>query len=136
MLKRQGARCKYLIDASALYPLIISGSTYDSEQFAITSLTEYEIGNVLWKENKKNKLKDPKRIAAIFSLAMSDLSKISFESVTDVLTIATDRDLSFYDASYAYIAEKNGLTLLTEDRHLLKKCKCASSTKEITKFVG
>lgn len=132
MLKRQGARCKYLVDASALYPLIISESTYDSEQFAITSLTEYEIGNVLWKEDKKKKLKDAERIATIFSAAMADLTKISFESVGDVLAVATDRDLSFYDASYAYVAETNGLTLLTEDRHLLEKCKCAISIKEAT----
>jgi len=132
MSKRQGARCKYLIDASALYPLIVSGSTYDSEQFAIISLTEYEIGNVLWKEDKKKRLKDAKRVASIFSSAMSDLSEISFDSVADVLAVASDRELSFYDASYAYVAEKNGLILLTENRHLLKKCKCAISTKEAT----
>ena len=130
MSKRPGARCKYLIDASALYPLIISGSSYDSDQFAITSLTEYEIGNVLWKEDKKKKLKDAKRIAAVFSATMADLTEIGFESIDEVLTLASDRDLSFYDASYAYVAEKNGLILLTEDRHLLTKCKCAISTKE------
>jgi predicted nucleic acid-binding protein len=104
----------------------------NSEQFAITSLTEYEIGNVLWKEDKKKRLKDAKRIAAIFSQAISELTKISLDSVADVLTIATNRDLSFYDASYAYVAEKNGLILLTEDRHLLKRCKCAISTKDVT----
>ena len=124
-------KCKYVIDASALYPLIISGTSYDSGLFAVTSLTEYEIGNVLWKEDKKKKLKDAKSIAKIFSDAISDFTKIGFESISDVLTLATDRDLSFYDASYAYVAEKNALILLTEDRHLLKKCKCAKSTNEV-----
>jgi predicted nucleic acid-binding protein len=47
------------------------------------------------------------------------------------LVVAVERDLTFYDASYAYIAEKEGLTLVTEDTELLKKCKCAIKTQDM-----
>ena len=131
MSKRQGTRCKYLIDASALYPVLLSGIPFNSEQLAVSYLTEFEIGNVLWKEGKKKKLNDPEQIAEVFEEAMGDLRKIYVDSIVNVLAIALERDLTFYDASYAYIAEKEGLKLITEDAHLLKKCKCAITPKEI-----
>jgi predicted nucleic acid-binding protein len=67
--KQQGTKCKYLIDTSALYPLLISGQAFNAEECAVSSLTEYEVGNVLWRENQQKKFKDPARIATIFSEA-------------------------------------------------------------------
>jgi len=130
MSKRQGTRCKYLIDASALYPMLISEIPFNSEQYAVSYLTEFEVGNVIWKEGKKKKLKDPEQIAEVFAETIEDLHKIYVDSIVNVLAIALERDLTFYDASYAYIAEKEGLKLITEDVHLLKKCKCAINTKD------
>jgi predicted nucleic acid-binding protein len=124
-------KCKYLIDTSALYPLLISGVAFNVEECVVCSLTEYEVGNVLWKENKQKKLKDPKRIAAIFSDAIGPLRKIAIDSLSNVLALAIDRNLTFYDASYAYLAEKENLRLVTQDIDLLKKCKTAITIKEM-----
>src|SRR5271157_6012910 len=129
--ERQGMRCRYLIDTSALYPMLIEGIALDSEKFAVSSLTEYEIGNVLWKENQNKKLKDPKRVAAIFSEAIHGLRKIEMDSISGVLTVAIDRNLTFYDASYAYLAERENLLLVTQDEDLLKKCKVAIRIKDV-----
>ncbi len=87
-------------------------------------MTEYEIGNVLWKEGKLKKI-DFKEAAQIFSETLSELKKISIDDIGDVLAMALERNLTFYDASYACISEKQGLKLITEDADLLKKCKCA-----------
>lgn len=125
MSKQQGTKCKYLIDTSALYPILISGFAFNPEECAVSSLTEYEVGNVLWRENQQNKLKDPKRIAAIFSEAIQPLRKIEFDSLSNVLGVAIERRLTFYDASYAYIAEKENMKLVTQDTDLLEKCKVA-----------
>ena len=125
MSERQGKKCKYLIDTSALYPLLISGIPLNVDQCALSSLTEYEVGNVLWSENKHGKLKDPKRVAAIFSEAMAPLQRMEIDSIPNVLAIAIERNLTFYDASYAYIAEKQNMKLVTQDRELLKKSKSA-----------
>jgi predicted nucleic acid-binding protein len=129
--KRQGTKCKYLLDTSALYPILISGVPFNAEECAVSSLTEYEIGNVLWRENQQNKLKDSARIAAIFSEVLDPLIKLKIDSLANVLEVAIDRRLTFYDASYAYLAEKENLKLVTADTDLLKKCKVAISMKEM-----
>src|SRR4030065_1498155 len=123
--ERQGTRCKYLIDTSALYPILISGIPFNVDECAVSSLTEYEIGNVLWRENLQKKLKNPRIIAMIFSEAIRPLRKMEIDSIADVLAIAMERNLPFYDASYAYIAEKQNMRLVTQDTDLLKKCKAA-----------
>ncbi len=125
MSERQGKKCKYLLDTSALYPLLISGITLNVDECAVSTLTEYEVGNVLWRENSQGKLKNPKKIAEIFSESIAPLQKMTLDSVANVLAIAIERKLTFYDASYAYIAEKQKVKLVTEDKDLLKKCKVA-----------
>ena len=129
--KRQGTRCKYLIDTSAIYPLLVSGVAFNAEECAVSFLTEFEVGNVLWRENQQKKLKDPRRVATIFSEALFPMRKMEIDSLANVLAVAIDRHLTFYDASYAYIAEKEGIQLVTEDTELLKKCKVAIPIKEM-----
>jgi predicted nucleic acid-binding protein len=129
--KQQGTKCKYLIDTSAFYPILIFGEAFNAEECAVSSLTEYEVGNVLWRENQQKKLKDPARITAIFSEVLSPLRKLEIDSLVNVLEIAIERHLTFYDASYLYLAEKENLKLVTADTDLLKKCKVAISIKEM-----
>ncbi|MGA3290186.1 MAG: type II toxin-antitoxin system VapC family toxin [Candidatus Bathyarchaeia archaeon] len=129
--KRQGIRCKYLIDTSALYPILVSGVAFNAEECAVSSLTEYEIGNVLCRENQQKKLKDPKRVATIFSEAIRPLRKMEIDSITNVLAVAIERRLTFHDASYAYLAEKENMELVTQNTDLLKKCKVTISIKEM-----
>ncbi len=129
--ERQGTRCKCLIDTSALYPILVSGVAFNAKECAVSSLTEYEIGNVLWRESQQKKLKDPKRVATIFSEAIRPLRKMEIDSIANVLAVAIERHLTFYDASYAYLAEKENMRLVTQDADLLKKCKVAISIKEM-----
>ena len=131
MSKRQDTKCKYLIDTSALYPILISGKLFNAEECAVSSLTEYEIGNVLWRENQQKKLKNPARIATIFSEALAPLRKLEVDSLANVLEIAIERHLTYYDASYAYLAEKLNLKIVTGDNDLLKKCKAAITIEEM-----
>jgi predicted nucleic acid-binding protein len=131
MSERQGTRCKYLIDTSALYPILVSGVPFNAEECAVSALTEYEIGNVLWRENQQKKLKDPTRIATIFSEVLHPLRKLEIDSLANVLAVAIERHLTFYDASYAYLAEKENMRLVTQDIDVLNKCKVAISIKEM-----
>ncbi len=105
--------------------MLISSIPFNVDECAVSSLTEYEVGNVLWRENKQGKLKNPRRVASIFSEAIAPLQKMAIDSLADVLAIAIERNLTFYDASYAYIAEKQKVKLVTQDTDLLKKCKVA-----------
>jgi predicted nucleic acid-binding protein len=111
--------------------MLVRGIPFNSEECAVSSLTEFEIGNTLWKENRKKELDDSERIAEIFEESMVGLSKIWVDSLVRVLAIAVERNLNFYDASYAYLAEKENMKLVTEDVDLLKKCKCAIHIKDM-----
>jgi predicted nucleic acid-binding protein len=133
MSRRQEKKRKYLLDTSALYPMLISGVVFNADECAVTSLTEYEVGNVLWRENKRAQLKDPKRIAEIFEEAIRGMQISSIDSIVAVLTLSIKRNLTFYDASYVHIAEKENLKLVTEDAELLKKCKSAIKLEEMNK---
>jgi len=131
MSKKQGAKCKYLLDASSLYPILLSGKAVNLDQCAVSTLTEYELGNVLWKEAKTKRI-DFTAAAQTFSDALSEMKKISINGIGEVLQIAVEKSLTFYDASYVFIAEKENLKLVTEDTELLRKCKLAMGTKEFT----
>ncbi len=113
-----------------MYPILLSGKAVNLDKCAVSSLTEYELGNVLWKE-AKNKRIDYDAAAQNFSEALSELTKMSINGIGDVLKIAIERNLTFYDASYVYIAEKEGLKLVTEDTELLLKCKLALKTQDV-----
>ncbi len=129
--RQQGKKCRFLLDASALYPMLVRGIPFNPEECAVSSLTEYEIGNTLWKQNRKKELDDPTRIAEIFEESLAQLNEIGVDSIVNVLALAMERNLSFYDASYAYLAEKEDMELVTEDIDLIKKCRCAIRLKEM-----
>jgi len=117
---------EYLLDASALYGLV---AHYDKwmahrERLAILHLTVYEVGNALWKEARAGRL--PWRGAAgALSRVLSSLKMLDNPPLEKVLEVAVERDLTFYDASYAYVAETLGLSLVTQDRELLRKSPAA-----------
>ncbi len=122
---------RYIIDTSALYPMLLKGIPLDPNKFVISTLTEYEIGNVLWKENKRKKLKNPERVAAIFSESTKDLEKLGLDSIVEVLKLSLERNITFYDASYAYLAEKEHLKLITQDKELQKKTDNAIGIEDV-----
>ena len=134
MSERQETKCKYLIDTSALYPILLSGAPLKAMDCAISSLTEYEIGNVLWRESQHGRMKNAQLAATTFSKVMQTLTKLELDSIANVLAVAIERNLTFYDASYVYLAEKEKLTLITQDTELLKKCKNAIPTDKMPQY--
>ncbi|AKT35569.1 putative nucleic acid-binding protein, contains PIN domain [Pyrobaculum sp. WP30] len=117
---------EYLLDASALYGLVAHYRRWVGrrEKLAILHLTVYEVGNALWKEARAGRL--PLREAAgALSRVLSSLKMLDDPPLERVLEVAVERDLTFYDASYAYVAETLGLSLVTQDRKLLRKSPAA-----------
>ena len=86
------------------------------------SLWRYELGNVLW---KKVQFQDMPADAAYHSLEQGEM--MLAESVADlhwrgILELATGRRLTFYDASYVWLAHSRGLKLGTRDAEILREC--------------
>ncbi|MEM2122979.1 MAG: type II toxin-antitoxin system VapC family toxin [Candidatus Bathyarchaeia archaeon] len=123
---------KYLLDASALLPLVTGrGRQLISEashaDLVTTDLAVYEACNSLWKLSallKSISVEDAIDAAtAIKDLAIRGVIKpIEFTKLdfSDALQIAHKERLTFYDASYIITARNAGATLVTEDEKLKK----------------
>ncbi|MGB9717567.1 MAG: type II toxin-antitoxin system VapC family toxin [Thermoproteota archaeon] len=117
-----------VLDTSALYPLLKKlggGAASLLMRLLILDLTKYELGNIGWKEYKLGHVKNWESLMERWSKIIRELPEYSIgvEHLKEVGEIAVERGLSFYDASYVYVAEKLNLKLITEDEEMLNKCK-------------
>ncbi len=115
---------KYLLDASAIYPLILKLCEKIlklAPNLFILDLTVYEVGNAIWKGFKLGLIRNPIVVMELFSKLMNSLNTISIRGdEAKVLEIAISEGLTFYDASYLYVARSKGMKLVTEDEDLLR----------------
>lgn len=129
----------YLLDTSALYPLVLrlkEKLLLYSERFRLLDLTVYEVGNTIWKEYERGRIKALTTMATIFREVMEHVNKLSIENeILGVINVATENSITFYDASYIYIARKYGLKLVTEDEDL-KKFSEAVSVSTLIRELG
>ena len=121
---------RYLLDASALLPLISrSGedllSKTQRESLITTDLAVYEACNSLWKLARLLRslsLEDASAVVAMIrDLTARRLIQVrSFAEIdlSGTLKIAFSENLTFYDASYIATAENADAILVTEDRRL------------------
>jgi len=61
---------RYLLDASAIYPLILNlrdRIVKFKDFFVALDLTIYEIGNAIWKDYRRGKVTNPNVIAQLFT---------------------------------------------------------------------
>ena len=123
---------KYLLDASALLPLVTRRGKQlvveaSREDLVTTDLAIYEACNSLWKLSKLLKsisLEDAVDVATILKdLAIrSVIQPINFAKLdfSHALKRAYEERLTFYDASYITTAESTEAILVTEDEKLRK----------------
>ncbi|MCL2135038.1 MAG: type II toxin-antitoxin system VapC family toxin [Candidatus Bathyarchaeota archaeon] len=121
---------QYLFDASALIFLIKKANVPTTFQHLqnlfILDLTVYEMGNVLLKENRITKFLTTHEIETlekVVQIVLSRTEKIINQDAVfqQILEIAKNEALSFYDSSYIYFAKKNNVQLVTEDQNLVEK---------------
>jgi len=121
---------RYLLDASALLPLITRRGKRlleeaSREDLVTTDMAVYEACNSLWKLVtllRSVPLEDAKMAASVLNgLTAQGVIRLSGFAGLD-LTMALERAcggrLTFYDVSYIVAAEDAGATLVTEDRKL------------------
>jgi len=106
-------------------------------------LARYELGNIIWKESVLRKtisteeaISKAKHLAKLFKIM--EIFKIETDmDFAETMKIASKLKLTFYDAAYLYIARKNKLKLVTEDKELKEKAEKinikTSSVMEIIK---
>jgi len=126
---------KHVLDSSAIALILkkLGGESIEVlEESATVDLAAYELGNILWKEYALRRLigleeavRRAEQIAKILEVIQLENIK-SAEEFKEVMKLAAQLDLTFYDASYLYLAKKTGMPLVTEDKELLEKAKNAS----------
>lgn len=123
---------KYLLDASALLPLVTRTGKQllveaSREKLVTTDLAIYEACNSLWKLAallKSISLEDAVDVSTtVKDLALrSVIQPINFAKLdfSNTFKRAFEERLTFYDASYIATAESTNAILVTEDKKLLK----------------
>ena len=123
---------KYLLDASALLPLITRRgkellAEASRENLITTDMAVYEACNSLWKLVtllRSVSLEDATMAATVLkSLTVRGMIRLSSFvdlNLTKTLERACEDRLTFYDASYIVTAEDAEATLVTEDKKLRK----------------
>jgi predicted nucleic acid-binding protein len=139
---------KYLLDASALLPLVTKCGKKliveaSREELFTTDLAIYEACNSLWKLSKLLKvisIEDAVDATTIIKdLATKNVIKpINFTKIdfSHTLHIAYTEGLTFYDASYITTAKMTEAILVTEDEKLQKAARKFIKTITYTNLEG
>ncbi len=115
---------RYLLDASAIYPLVLrlrEELLSYVDRFAVLDLTVYEVGNVIWKEFRRGRIRDPMIVAKLFEELFNSIPVLRPQiRLREVVKLAISENLTFYDASYLYAARIYRMKIVTEDSDLLR----------------
>lgn len=112
-----------LVDSSTIFRALASRKTVQVAGEYTLELARYELGNAILKEYrifKTLKLDEVEELAAAVTKLLDNMTIVSAPEEVEVIKVAVETSLSFYDASFLTAAKKMGLTLSTEDERLLK----------------
>ncbi len=125
---------KCIFDASAMYSLLAPASVEKLVEGYTIELVRFEIGNILWKERELHKKMNENDQAIVMDLANHALKSMSILSADghegNILKLASELHISFYDASYVYFSKELNLPLITKDYKLSKKVAGRIDVKE------
>ncbi len=115
-----------LFDASAIITLCIERKFDQLMEGWTIDLAKYEIGNAIWKKAFLTKDLKPEEglraLEAILDL-IGEMDIWEIKDKVNVLKIAINEGITYYDASYLVAAIEGGFTLITEDKELLRVTK-------------
>ncbi|MFZ8855730.1 MAG: type II toxin-antitoxin system VapC family toxin [Candidatus Nanopusillus sp.] len=132
----------FLFDTSALYKLLTVYKDYtnkiDYNYIYILDFTFYEIGNAIWKDyHKFKRINNPTETSEVIYGILKELNVIknSYLSFIEIIKIAIEKNLTYYDASYVYASKNFGLILVSEDEDLIEKDNAISVKEFIEKYL-
>jgi predicted nucleic acid-binding protein len=113
-----------VVDASALAAVLFGepeaqfvAEKLGENSLVVPTLFRYEVANICWKKLRKH----PEQREALLE-AHSLLDQMGIEeadvSVSEVLLLADQENLTVYDASYLWLSQKLGIDLVTLDGDL------------------
>jgi predicted nucleic acid-binding protein len=132
----------FLFDASALYKLLTVYKDYadkiDYNYIYILDLTFYEIGNAIWKDyyllKRLTNFTETSKVIYEILKEFNVIGDLSL-SFIEIIKIAIEKNLTYYDASYVYASKNFGLILVSEDKDLIEKGNAISVKEFIEKYL-
>lgn len=117
-----------LFDASSLTNLIVrkgGEALYLLKNNYVLDLTFYEVGNALWRMHVLIKKLSASDVEALMDVMADLVGWVNMVSVSDldiveVMKLAADKSITFYDAAYVAAAKLKKLALITDDSKLTK----------------
>ncbi|VAX37664.1 hypothetical protein MNBD_UNCLBAC01-1658 [hydrothermal vent metagenome] len=125
-----------IFDTSSFYLALRKEKSHLLKNTINQSLIKYEIGNVIWKEVDliKSISKTEGLTILIFVHKIFKTMNIIEPNPQNISTLATDLNITYYDASFIQLAKEKQMPLITEDKKLKKsanKVVTALSLKDI-----
>jgi predicted nucleic acid-binding protein len=118
---------RIILDSSAIFYFFKNGDIKKISDCMTTSLAQYELGNILWKEYNLHKRITAEELSKAISNIEELLSAIDTIDIKnrldDIVKTATKLNITFYDASYVFLCKDIGATLVTTDEKLIKKAR-------------
>jgi len=118
---------KLVIDASVLVKWFVDEPGADRAaalrggDLAAPDLILVEVGNALWKHQRRGVLADADYVGAVEALQAAPVTLVSAAGLLPAAArIAAELDHPLYDCVYVALAMRDGVPLVTDDRRLLK----------------
>lgn len=127
-----------IYDASSIYRAIEIGAFNKLLEGKTLDLAQYELGNVVWKEVTRNKISESEgaKLIKFISKVISLMEILKIGIRNEVLKVAVDNNLSYYDASYLYASISMKDALVTEDKKLLERAiECGAGAGRFEDFL-
>jgi predicted nucleic acid-binding protein len=125
---------KYFLDSSAIFRAVRENKIEVLRGNYTLDLARYELGNIIWKDyalQAKVSGSEAKMMAKTIKHTIALMDVVGIDgSEEEILETAIQLKITFYDASYVYLAKIKQLKLITEDSRLIKKI--ATSTNVST----
>lgn len=116
---------KFLFDASSILEALVKGSVRVLNNNYTVEIARYELGNILWRRRTLiGDVNDEEyiRLTNLLKTTLKLLNIISIEChETNILKIAKEFKITFYDSAYVFTAKTKNLLLVTEDEELKKR---------------
>jgi len=111
-----------VFDSSSIYALLTKGKIELLGGNYTVFLAKFELGNIVWKEVLLHKRISREEGLRLLSFISKVLNTMNPEDVNckETEEIALNYGITFYDASYVWLARKLDLPLVTEDNKLRK----------------
>jgi predicted nucleic acid-binding protein len=118
---------KYLFDSSTIFRAIKENKVDLLTGNYTLELARYELGNIVWKDCFLQAKLSKEEAKLVFQAIKHTLSIMEVAQIAgneeQILETAIKLKITFYDASYAYLAKTKQFQLITEDSRLIQKIK-------------